>query len=129
MTDSRVREQGGVKTILLVEDDVNIGEVLVQAISQETPYMVVLATSGSQALEIAHSIKSNLFILDYQLPQMNGIELYDQLQAMPQLNNVPTIMISALLPRQELAKRSAIRAMQKPIDLDEFLEAIESLIA
>ena len=70
-----------VKTILVVEDDVGIGSFLTQAISQETPHQAMLVTDGFQALNAIRSIKPGLFILDYQLPRMNGIELYDKLHA------------------------------------------------
>lgn len=120
-------EHSNVKTILLVEDDVNIGEVLVQAIAQETPYMVLLVSDGFEALNMARGIKPHLMILDYQLPRMNGIELYDHLHTMPALADVPAIMMSARLPEKELGKRN-ILGMNKPIDLDEFLQAIDTLL-
>jgi CheY-like chemotaxis protein len=128
MADNPVEEQRGVKTILLVEDDVNIGEVLLQVIAQETPYIAVLAPSGSEALQVIHNVKPNLFILDYQLPQMNGIALYDQLHASPELVNVRAIMISAHLPQKDISSRPGIFGLPKPIDLDEFLNTIEKLI-
>ncbi|GCE26097.1 response regulator [Dictyobacter alpinus] len=118
----------GAKIILLVEDDINIGEVLQQAITQETSFLVSLAPDGFQALQIIKGIKPNLFILDYQLPGMNGIELYDQLHSIPDLEHVPVLMMSAHLPRHELNKRK-IQGMNKPIDLDEFLQAIENLVS
>jgi DNA-binding response OmpR family regulator len=122
------KDANSVKTILLVEDDVSIGEVLVQAISQETSYLALLVSDGFEALNMVNGIKPNLFILDFHLPRMNGIELYDRLHAMPALTQVPVIMISARLPEKELARRSII-GMNKPLDLDEFLEAIEDLLA
>ncbi len=115
------------KTILLVEDDINIGEVLVQAITQETSYLAVLAADGFEALKLVENIMPNLFILDYQLPRMNGIELYDKLHAIDKLADVPTIMMSARLPQQELTKRN-ITAMNKPIDLDDFLQTIDQFL-
>lgn len=122
-------ERGGaIKTMLLVEDDINIGEVFVQVISQETPHIAILASDGIEALERVKSIKPNLFILDYQLPRMNGLELYDRLHAIEGLEQVPAIMMSARLPQQELKKRK-IAGMNKPIDLDEFLQTIEKLLA
>ena len=117
-----------VKTILLVEDDVYIGEVLVQAISQETPFIAILVQSGDEALNTVKGIKPSLFILDYQLPRMNGIELYDELHANMELAQVPALMISAQLPAQELRKRN-IKGMNKPLDLDEFLQTIEQFLA
>jgi CheY-like chemotaxis protein len=120
-------ESAGVKMILLVEDDPNIGEVLAQAITQETPYLATLVSDGFQALNTVQGIKPNLFILDYHLPRMNGIELYDRLHALNGLLQVPALMISARLPEQELAQRN-IRGMNKPLDLDDFLQTIEDLI-
>ncbi len=117
-----------VKTILVVEDDIHIGEVLVQAISQETPFLAILVQNGDEALNTVKGVKPNLFILDYQLPHINGIELYDQLHTIAGLGQVPTIMISAQLPVKELKKRNII-GMNKPLDLDDFLQSIEHFLA
>jgi len=121
-------EDTSVKIILLVEDDESISEVFVQAISQETPYLPVLVRDAFEALKIVQSMKPHLFILDYQLPRMNGIELYDKLHSITNLTHIPAIMVSARLPYQELEKRN-ILAMAKPIDLDDFLLAIDQLLA
>jgi DNA-binding response OmpR family regulator len=120
-------EKHAVKTILIVEDDEYIGEVLVQAIIQETSYFAILVADGQAALHAVMEIKPSLFILDYQLPRMNGIELYDHLHAIPELKLTPAMMISARLPQQELEKRD-ILGMNKPLDLDEFLQAIDQLL-
>ncbi len=125
--DSAHTKQVAVKTILIIEDDVNIGDVFIQAISQETPHMAVLAANAEEALNMVKALKPNLFILDYQLPSVNGIELYDQLHAMKELEHVPALMLSARLPKQELQKRNII-GMHKPIDLDDFLQLIEKLL-
>jgi CheY-like chemotaxis protein len=124
----RAEQHAPVKSILLVEDDENIGEVLVQAITQETSYIVMLARNGHDALKSVEEVKPQLLILDYQLPRMNGLELYDRLHGMEELQDVPAIMMSARLPLQELKKRK-ITAMNKPIDLDDFLLAIEKFLA
>src|SRR5712692_8313220 len=113
-----------VKSILVVEDDVGIGSFLTQAISQETPHQAMLVTDGFQALNAIRSIKPSLFILDYQLPRMNGIELYDKLHATQGLEDIPAILISARLPKQDIEKRK-ILGMSKPLELDEFLHTIE----
>ena len=116
-----------VKTVLVVEDDIGIGNFLVQAISQETSHHALLVTDAFQALKAVASIKPGLFILDYQLPRMNGIELYDQLHATKGLEEIPAIVISARLPKREIEKRK-ILAMSKPLELDDFLNTIEKLL-
>ncbi len=116
-----------VKTVLVVEDDAGIGMFLVQAISQETSHQAMLVTDGFQALKTVSQIKPNLFILDYHLPRMNGIELYDRLHAITELENVPAIIISARLPKQEIEKRKII-GMNKPLELDDLLHTVENLL-
>lgn len=125
--EKAAEERTSLITILLVEDDPNIGDVLVQAIEQETPYLAVLAENGLKALHAVQGIKPNLFILDYHLPHMNGIELYDRLHAHEELAHIPAMLVSARLPHEELAQRN-IRGMNKPLDLDEFLQAIDELL-
>jgi len=59
---------------------------------------------------------------------MNGIELYDKLQARKELAGIPTIMISARLPMQEIARRN-ITGVKKPFELYELLRTIEEKLA
>ena len=122
------QEPSSLKTILLVEDDVPIGEVLVQAITQETTHITVVAQSGEEALRLIKSIKPSLLILDYRLPGITGLEVYDAIHELEEFVDVPAMMISAQLPTNELKKRK-ITGMNKPLDLDEFLQTIERLLA
>ena len=116
-----------IKMVLVVEDDTGIGTFLIQAIQQETTYQAMLVTDGFQALKAVSNIKPGLFILDYQLPRMNGIELYDRLHTIPGMEQVPAIIVSARLPRHEIEKRKII-GISKPLELDDFLQTIEHLL-
>ncbi len=69
------------KPILIVEDDTAIGSFLIEAIEQETVHQALLATDGYEALQIVDDIKPGLFLIDYSLPYLNGLELYDHLHA------------------------------------------------
>ena len=120
-------EKSTVKTVLVVEDDTGIGTFLIQAIQQETHYQAMLVTDGFQALKVVANIKPGLFILDYQLPRMNGIELYDRLHAIPGMEEIPAIIVSARLPRLEIERRKII-GISKPLELDDFLQTIEHLL-
>jgi len=121
-------ENALVKTVLVVEDDAGIGGFIVQAILQETSHQAMLVIDGFQALRAVTNIKPSLFILDYQLPRMNGIELYDQLHTIKGFENIPAIMMSARLPKNEIEKRKIV-GMNKPLELDDLLLTIESLLA
>jgi len=124
---NRDEENSTVKTVLVVEDDTGIGTFLIQAIQQETHYQAMLVTDGFQALKVVSNIKPELFILDYQLPRMNGIELYDRLHVVPGMEQIPAIIVSARLPRHEIEKRKII-GISKPLELDDFLQTIEHLL-
>jgi DNA-binding response OmpR family regulator len=57
--------QASTKTILLVEDDPSIRSFLVEAITQETPYRVMVASDGNAALNVVQHFAPRLFVLDY----------------------------------------------------------------
>jgi len=114
-------------TILVVEADAEIGSLLLEALSQKTSYQMILLTHSLQALEVARGIKPDLFILNYHLPQVNGIELYDRLHAIKGLKHVPTIMVAADVPEQEVEQRKIV-SLKKPSGMDELLDAIQKAL-
>jgi CheY-like chemotaxis protein len=116
------------KLILLVEDDEAIGEVILQAIQLETPYYVKYVSNGAQALQFLQEITPHLLILDYFLPDMNGLQVYDHFQAGEEDKRIPTLFISANAPTGELRKRP-VSYLKKPFELDELLQTVERLLA
>jgi len=114
-------------TILVVEDDESTGEVLTLAISQETPYRPLLVRNGQDALHTFQQHKLNLLILDYRLPDTTGIELYDRIYAINESKFIPTILMSATHPSEEIAPRNIV-LMEKPFELDILLKAINTLM-
>jgi DNA-binding response OmpR family regulator len=116
-------------TILLIEDDPNIGSFLLEAIAQETPYRAIVASDSNAALKVVRHFTPCLFILDYGLPGMNGIELYDRLHVNHELAPIPAILITAnrLIPQQQIQQRQLITFM-KPLELYAFLATIETLL-
>lgn len=116
------------KTILIVEDDPFIGEFFVQAITEENRHVALLVTSGFEALEVIKEVTPDLFLLDYHLPHMNGIELYDRLHATKGLERVPTIMTSAGVLEHDFQNRHIV-GISKPVELNKLLDLIEELLA
>ena len=117
------------KTILLVEDDPNISSFLEEAIAQETPYRAIVASDSHAALKLVRHFTPRLFVLDYGLPGMNGIELYDRLHLNQEFAPIPAILITANyhVPQRQIQQRQLITFM-KPIELDSFLATIETLL-
>ncbi len=121
--------QAATNTILLVEDDPNVGTFLAEAIVMETPYRAILASDSHAALKLVRHFTPCLFILDYGLPGMNGIELYDRLHLNRELAPIPAILITAnrQVPQQKLQQRQLVTFM-KPLELNAFLATIETLL-
>lgn len=115
------------KTILIVEDDDSIGEMLVEALSLETPYKTIRVSNGMEVLQVLHHLRPSLFITDYRLPLMNGLELYDRLHLTAASADIPTIIMSAYLPEEEIKKRHLV-SLSKPFDLDDFLETVDRVL-
>ena len=126
--DASEQQEQKTKTILIVEDDTAVGEFFVYALRTETPYQALLATDGLQALEMVKILAPDLFVLDYQLPRMNGLELADRLLATEELKHIPILLMSANIPKQELEKRH-LPFIAKPFELEELFQVIAKLLA
>jgi len=118
---------GKIKTIIVVEDNIAIGEMLVQILKYATPYEVLHVTDGFQALKVVRDIKPDLFVLDYQLPRMDGIELYDHLQEAGALKDTSTLFMSAEAPMDELKKRQ-VPFIEKPFKPNVMVKTLKALL-
>ena len=128
--NSAQKDPTDVKTVFIVEDDEAIGDLLVQAIEQETSYHAVLASDGFQALKMLRTVKPDLILLDYSLPGMNGIELYDTIHTVKALKHLPVLIVSAETARiQKEAKARQLSQLKKPFEITNLLEAIEQLFS
>lgn len=76
------------KTILIIDDDVHIGNMLEEVLQKEG-YGILRAYSGTEALFVLSSEKPDLILLDLMLPGLNGEEL------LPKTKGTPVIVMSA----------------------------------
>jgi CheY-like chemotaxis protein len=115
------------KLILLVEDDATHASILYQILRQETPHYVYCTSDGDTAWNFLQHIKPNLILLDYLLPHMTGMELYHKIRNNARLQDVPVLMVSAVLSLQEAQVRG-VELVRKPFELDEFLNSVMRLL-
>jgi two-component system response regulator MprA len=78
-------------TILLADDDRKITDMLRRTLAYEG-YAVVTAADGLEAIEQAQLHRPNLIILDWLMPQLDGIEVARRLRA---ADGVPILMLTA----------------------------------
>ncbi len=82
------------KTILIVEDDKDILELIVWHLNTEG-YRVFAAGDGIKGYELAGREKPDLIILDLMLPSMDGLEICKRLKRSEAFEHVPVIMLTA----------------------------------
>jgi len=104
--------------ILIVEDNPASLRLLRMALRAQD-YILLEATDGEEALDMAMREKPNLIIMDIQLPKMNGLEVTGRLRQMPAFSHIPVIAITAYAMKGD--KEKAIEAgcdayLSKPID-------------
>lgn len=114
-------------TILVVEDDEAIRELIVMALSEELDCEICAVSHAYEALLQVQSITPILLLIDYQLPSMTGLQLYDQLHSVQRLAHIPTLIMSANLPWEELEKRH-IAGIQKPFELNELFHGVKEAL-
>ena len=114
----------GGPTILLVEDDDGIRDVLLSLL-EDDGYAVVAARNGQEALDVlAAQPLPRLLFLDLMMPTLNGWRLLELMAKDERLAQIPVVVFSAYadaVPASDFAL-PPVAILTKPVDLDRFLE-------
>ena len=114
-------------TVLVVEDDRNIAELLQMYLEKEG-YAVAVANDGGQGLAKFRAIKPDLALLDVMMPVMDGWELCKAIRAEAQ---TPIIMLTAKSETSDKVhglKAGADDYITKPFEMREVLARIEAVL-
>jgi two-component system sensor histidine kinase/response regulator len=114
---------------ILVVDDQPINVQLLRRKLEREGIRVVSAYSGTEALELVQQNKPDLILLDVMMPDMDGIEVCERLQADEDLRGIPVIFITARSNKEsklEGLNVGAVDYITKPIDLDETLARVQT---
>lgn len=91
------------KTILVIEDDKFLRELIVQKLLKEN-YNVSEAIDGEEGIKKVKEGKPDLVLLDLILPGIDGFEVLSQVRAEPAVASVPVIILSNLGQREDIEK-------------------------
>lgn len=121
----------GSHTILCIEDNLS-NLSLIETIMEERPNVALLAAmQGSVGLDLARQHKTDLILLDLNLPDIDGKEVLVRLKQSVVTSAVPVIVISAdatLLQRERLLKMGAHDYLTKPLDVALFLRTVDDIL-
>jgi CheY-like chemotaxis protein len=115
------------KTILVVDDETHIRELLKQEL-EEAGYRVITAKDGIEAIEAAKLAKPDLITLDVMMPEINGFDVAATLKNDPFTMHIPIIIISAKDKEAGCHLLGIDKYLTKPIKADILLKEVESLI-
>ncbi len=114
--------------VLVVDDQpVNV-QLLKRALERENIH-VIPAYGGQEALDLAERERPDLILLDVMMPEMDGIEVCQRLQADGAHQGIPVIFITARSSKEGRLAGLGVGAVDyitKPIDLDETIARVQT---
>ncbi|MEO1428936.1 MAG: response regulator [Cyanobacteria bacterium J06633_8] len=116
------------KTILVVDDDANIRELLRQSLQNQN-YAVEEAKNGLDAINKIKIQKPDLIILDMMMPQINGFDTAAIIKNDPGIMDIPIIMLSIFEDKERGYKLGIDRYMTKPIESNKLIKEIGVLLS
>ncbi len=113
-----------VKNILVVEDEDIVAELFAKKL-RNNGYGAQVANNGFQALDKLKSFKPDLIVLDLNMPQMGGVELYQKLCGANGKPLYPIFVVTARANMEELFKDFEVVGFKvKPFDASQLLNEV-----
>ncbi|AXH09866.1 DNA-binding response regulator [Malaciobacter halophilus] len=114
--------------ILILEDDELFAQTLEDFLEEEG-FDVDLAYNGEEALELNYENNYDLYLLDINVPKINGLDLLKELRTSGDMT--ATIFLTSYKDKQTLEKgfnNGCDDYLKKPVDLDELLLRVKSVL-
>jgi signal transduction histidine kinase/CheY-like chemotaxis protein len=116
----------GAVTVLVVDDDPAVHEVLSNTLSKEG-YRVVHAYGGAEALEIMRRERPDIVTLDVMMPKIDGWSVLGIMKSEAELAPIPVIMLTIVDDRNLGFSLGASEFMTKPVDRTRLVALIRKL--
>lgn len=117
---------------ILIVDDLADSRLLLRLIlAGKGGYTTSEAATGMEALALVTRQKPDAIIIDYMMPDMNGLEVCQRLRAMPGLADLPILMLTAEANptlREEALAMGVTSFMTKPVIPADLLAEVARLI-
>ncbi len=113
--------------ILVVDDQVGDRETL-RGILEDKGYRVATARDGAETIEMVRSRHYDIIFLDMRLPDMNGVETYEQVK---EVDPRATVIMMTGYSEEDLVKRAisqgAYTCIYKPYDMEKVIALVEDI--
>lgn len=116
---------------ILIVDDLSLNRMVLRAKLTAACYQTLTASGGKTALDLAQDQVPDLILLDYHMPDMDGLAVCEALRANPKTQDIPIILFSAT--NDQAHRLGALSAgaddfLAKPLDETYLLGRIRSLL-
>lgn len=122
------RQLSGQKTVLIVDDDASIRELLRQELEDEG-YRVSEAVNGVEGVKVAKAERPDLIVLDIMMPEMNGFDAAAILKHDPLTMDIPIVILSVVEDKERGYRIGVDRYFTKPVDIETLTQEIGTLIS
>jgi CheY-like chemotaxis protein len=119
-------------TVLYIEDNASNLHLVERILRRRPQINLLTATGGEPGLELARTHVPRLILLDLDLPDLPGVDVFDALRADSRTAAIPVVVVSAdATARQimELRAQGAADYITKPFDVRRMLDTIDSFAA
>jgi CheY-like chemotaxis protein len=115
---------------ILIVDDLVDNLFMLKTFLELQGYSVDVADNGTSALEQAQASPPDLILLDVMMPEMDGYEVTRSIRRNSNLNEIPIVLITAYTDTCRIRGLAvgATDFVRKPIDFDELLDKIETIL-
>ena len=117
------------RRVLLVDDDVAASTAAAGLLETLGGFEVEIENDSEQALALADHFEPDLFLLDVDMPRLDGGQLAAQLRAKPQFKETPIIFRSSLVTASDEGNRAGFHYLAKPCRPEALLECVENVLA
>ncbi len=115
-------------SLLIIDDDVLTAD-LYQNFLEKAGYNVIIANSTGEATDVLAGIEVDAVVLDYDLPDGNGLAWLRELREFEYFAHLPVILVSSIQRQDDLTQDDYVWFMEKPRQPQQIVTAVESTIA
>ncbi len=112
----------------MIVDDDKTTVTLLQTLLELDGFEIAVAGRGADVMGVAQQFQPQVFLMDYHLSDMDGVDVIRELRATAEFASTPIVMTSGLDVEEEALEAGANRFLVKPFEPDELPTLFNSLI-
>ena len=114
--------------VLVVEDDRQAAELISHYLS-EAGYAVAHAFDGEQAIQMVRELRPYAITLDIVLPKKDGWEVLAELKSLPEVKDIPVVILSVVENRPFGLNLGAVEYFVKPVNKEQLIKSVRNVMA